>query len=76
MESLKVALNLGSDQVLMNEDPIDIGPAPAPNDLDLWLSTRERFMRNIKIERPDFSFDDFARNGLLVNANRLGKEAK
>lgn len=75
VESLKVALNLGSDQVLMNEDPIDIGPAPATNDLGLWRSIRERFIRNIKIERPDFSFDDFARNGLLMNADRLGKEA-
>ena len=72
--SLKVALHLSRDQFLINEDPISCGPAPATNDLGVWRSTRERFIRDMYIEWPDFSFDEYADNGLLMNAERLGQE--
>lgn len=73
--SLKVALHLSRDQVLINEDPISCGPAPATDDLDLWRSTRERFLRNLYVDWLDFSFDAYADNGLLMNAERLGQSA-
>ena len=71
--SLKFALRLGRDQVLINEDEISCGAAPATNDLGLWRSTRERFIRE-KYDWPEFSFDDYADDGLLTNAERLGQE--
>lgn len=73
--SLKVALRLSRDRVLVNEDPISCGPAPATNDLRVWRSTRENFLRGMYIGWPDFSFDQCTDHGLLMNADRLGQES-
>lgn len=69
--SLKVALHLSGDQVLVNEDPLSCGPAPATADLGVWRSVRESYMREMYVEWPDFSFGEYAANGLLMNAERL-----
>ncbi|MCZ6743637.1 MAG: DUF1835 domain-containing protein [Alphaproteobacteria bacterium] len=72
--SLKAALRLSRDQLLINEDPLSCGPAPDTDDLDVWRSTRENFLRDIYIDCPDFSFDLYADRGLLMNAKRLSQE--
>lgn len=72
--SLKVALHLSRDQVLINEDPLSCGPAPATADLGVWRSARESYMREMYVEWPDFSFGEYAANGLLMNAERLDQE--
>lgn len=72
--SLRAALHLSHDQVLVNEDLLSCGPAPATADLDVWRSTRESYLKKIYVEWPDFSFDEYAANGLLMNADRLGRE--
>ena len=74
--SLKAALRLSHDQLLVNEDPLSCGPAPDTDDLGVWRSTRENFLRDMYVDWPDFSFDDYeyADNGLLMNAKRLGQE--
>ena len=41
--SVRIALRLGHDQVLIGGDPISVGPAPAVNDLAEWQLVRERF---------------------------------
>lgn len=74
--SLKAALRLSHDQLLVNEDPLSCGPAPDTDDLSVWRSTRENFLRDMYVDWPDFSFDDYeyADNGLLMNAKRLSQE--
>ncbi len=74
--SLKAALRLSLDQLLINQDPLSCGPAPDTDDLGVWRSTRENFLRDMYVDWPDFSFDDceYADNGLLMNAKRLGQE--
>lgn len=72
--SLRAALHLSHNQVLVNEDLLSCGPAPATADLDVWRSTRESYLREIYVEWPDFSFDEYAANGLLMNAERLAHE--
>jgi hypothetical protein len=72
--ALKVALHLSRDQVLVNEDPLSCGPAPATTDLGVWRSARESYLREIFVEWPDFSFGEYADNGLLMNAERLDQE--
>ena len=71
---LKVALHLGRGQFLVNEDPISCGPAPATSDLSVWRSTREGFIKDMLVEWPDFSFSEYSDHGLLMNAERLGRE--
>lgn len=72
---LKVALRLSRDQLLVNEDQLSCGPAPATDDLGVWRSVRESFMKDMYAEWPDFSFDEYAGHGLLMNAERLRQEA-
>jgi hypothetical protein len=72
--SLKIALHLSREQVLINEDPLSCGPAPSTADLGVWRSARESYIRRMYVEWPDFSFDEYAANGLLMNAERLGQE--
>jgi hypothetical protein len=72
--SLKVALHLSHDQVLINEDLLSCGPAPATADLRVWRSIRASYMREIYVEWPDFSFGEYVAKGLLMNAERLGQE--
>lgn len=71
--TLKFALHLRRDRVLINEDPISVGPAPFSGDLAAWKSLREPFLANLHTEWPDFSFDHFSDNGLLANAPRLAQ---
>ena len=71
---LKRALHLSHDQVLINEDPLSCGPAPATADLGVWRSARERYLSKIFVEWPDFSFREYVDNGLLMNAERLDQE--
>lgn len=72
--SLRAALRPGRDRVLVNEDPLSCGPAPATADLGVWRTAREGFLKEIYVEWPDFSFDEYAANGLLMNTERLGRE--
>jgi hypothetical protein len=72
--SLRIALHLSHDQVLVNEDLLSCGPAPATADLGVWRSARERYMREMHVESPDFSFGEYAADGLLMNAERLRQE--
>lgn len=71
--SLKVALRLRHGQLLVNEDMLSCGPTPATEDLTVWRSTRENYLRGILINWPDLSFDEYADNGLLMNASRLAQ---
>lgn len=78
--SLKEAFRLSDDQVLINEDDLHCGPAPAPRDLHLWRRTRESYMNGIYSCLSDdpteaaFSFDGYTDVGLLMNAARLGED--
>jgi hypothetical protein len=71
--TLKFALRLRRDRVLINEDPVSVGPALFSGDLAVWKSTREGFLAHLHTEWPDFSFDHFSYNGLLANASRLAE---
>lgn len=57
--------------MLESEDPLTCGPAPATNDLIDWRSIRSRFIRSMYLNWPEFSFEEFADNGLLMNAERF-----
>lgn len=72
--ALAVALKLNSDQILINEDLIFVGPAPATTDLDLWRTTRQRFVGDLFNVPPGTSFNVYAENGLLMHAERLGEK--
>jgi len=69
--TLKMAHHLRRDQVLINEDPVSVGPAAFTGDLDSWRNSREQFLAPLHAEWPDFSFDHYSDNGLLANARRL-----
>lgn len=60
-------------QLLIGEDQLAWGPAPATDDLDIWQGVREwslnRVARTIGLE---FSFDSYSDDGLLMNAGHLG----
>lgn len=72
--TLRTALRLSRNQVLVNEDPLSCGPAPATDDLQVWRSVREDYLNDIYLEWPDFSFSEYADNGLFMNAERLRQE--
>ena len=72
--SLRAALHLSRDQVLVNDDMLSCGPAPATTDLGAWRAAREGYLKEICRESADFSFDAFAADGLLMNAERLRQE--
>ena len=71
--SLKFAFRLSREQVFVSEDQISCGPAPATDDLKVWRSVREDFVRAMyaHVDWPEFSFDDYADNGILMNIQRL-----
>ena len=73
--SLRVALGLSRDQMLISEDPLSFGPAPATRDLGVWRAAREAFLRDMYIEWPGFTFDAGGSRGLLLNGERLAREA-
>lgn len=74
---LKSALHLSQGQVLVSEDQFSYGPAPSTYDLKAWRSIREDFIRTMyaHADWPDFSFDNYADDGLLLNAERLASGA-
>jgi hypothetical protein len=72
---LRVALRLSRDRLLVSEDPLSTGPAPATLDLGVWRSIRENYLRKeVELDWPNFSFDEYADNGLLMNVERLSRE--
>jgi hypothetical protein len=71
---LRFALHLNHDRVLVNEDLLSGGPAPATTDLGVWRSVRENYIRGVYVDWPNFSFDEYADNGLLMNVERLARE--
>jgi hypothetical protein len=73
--TLKFALHLRRDRVLINEDPLSVGPAPFSGDLTSWKRSREQFLARLYTEWPDFSLDHYSDNGLLANASRLTEPA-
>jgi hypothetical protein len=44
---LRQALRFDRDRILVTEDPLSIGLAPATDDLELWRSTREPFLKSL-----------------------------
>jgi len=77
---LKQAFGLTNGQILINEDGLHCGPAPAPLDLHLWRRIRESHMNRIysyfSVDPTEaaFSFDSYTDVGLLMNAARLGED--
>ena len=72
---LNQTLHLFRDRrLLIGEDPLAWGPAPATNDLDLWRATREPFLDQVERHPGRFSFVGYAEVGLLMNATRLREE--
>jgi hypothetical protein len=71
---LRLALHLSRDRVLVNEDLLSSGPAPAITDFSVWRSVRENYIRGIYVDWPNFSFDEYADHGLLMNVERLARE--
>ena len=69
------AFKLHGGQILVNEDQLSCGPMQATRDLELWRTMRENYIREMCSHGwPDFSFDHYANNGLLINAERLRSE--
>lgn len=71
--ALKDVLGLDSDSLLINQDPIHCGPAPATDDLDYWRSVRQRFIADLNSERRDISLDHYGDFSLLKNVGKLYK---
>ena len=71
--SLRVALRLERGRILVNEDPLSCGPAPATPDLSDWRSIRESFLKDIYQDWREFSLDEYADHGLLSNIDRLAE---
>ena len=44
---LKQALRIKHERLLVTEDSLSVGPAPATDDLDVWRSTREPFLKSL-----------------------------
>lgn len=44
---LKQALRIKHERLLVTEDSLSFGPAPATDDLDVWRSTREPFLKSL-----------------------------
>lgn len=61
-------------RLLIGEDDLDSGPAPALDDLGLWLAIREWFLNRVaRANGMEFSFDGYDDVGLLVNAACLSE---
>ena len=72
---LNVAHGLRAHQMLVNEDKLSCGPAPASDDLAQWRSIREDFLQPLyKAYEPPFSIEAHSRFGLLMNAAKLGED--
>jgi hypothetical protein len=68
-----MALHLRRDRLLINEDPLSVGPARFSGDVASWGKSRQQFLAQLHTEWPDFSFDHYFDNGLLANAKRLAE---
>lgn len=56
-------------RLLIGEDDLACGPAPAMDDLELWRAIREWFLiRVARANGMEFSFDGYDDVGLLMNA--------
>jgi hypothetical protein len=73
--TLRVAHRLDRSRLLINEDPISVGPAVATEDVALWCKTHEQFVVEVYTDWPEFSFDHYSENGLLSNVQRLSDVA-
>jgi len=71
--TMRAAFHLARDQIIVSEDPLSCGPAPATPDITVWRKTREEFLKSVYLDWPDFSFSEFSDNGLLSNIPRVGK---
>lgn len=72
--TLKVALGIPRNRLLISEDPLSYGPAPATDDLLDWRLIREKFLQGIYLDWPDFTMDHYSENGLLNNITSLAKD--
>jgi len=72
--TLKVALGIPRNHLLISEDPLSYGPAPATDDLLNWRLIREKFLQSIYLDWPDFTMDHYAENGLLNNITSLAED--
>jgi len=71
--TLRQTLRLRRSDLLESEDPLDCGPMRMTDDRDEWRTAREAFLRSMYAMWPDFSFDEYADNGLFMNARRLAE---
>lgn len=60
---LRQALRFDQERLLVTEDPLSYGPAPATDNLALWRTTRERFLKELYGSR-DGSPQEYAPKGL------------
>ncbi|HEY5775986.1 MAG TPA: DUF1835 domain-containing protein [Xanthomonadales bacterium] len=72
---LKATLGIPHRRILISEDPLVYGPAPATHDLSHWRLIREEYLRSIYLDWPGFSMDQYAGNGLLSNTSRLAGQS-
>ena len=72
--TLKAALGIPRNHLLISEDPLSYGPAPATDDLLSWRLIREKFLQSIYLDWPDFTMDHYSENGLLNNFASLAKD--
>ena len=63
--TLKVALGIPRNHLLISEDPLSYGPAPATDDLLVWRLIREKFLQSIYLDWSDFTMDHYSENDLL-----------
>jgi|CXWL01.1.fsa_nt_gi hypothetical protein len=69
--SIKEAYGLTPDRMLIQRDPVSYGPAPQTSDLREWRSIREQFLKGLHPRFPDFSFEEWNQDDLILNFGRL-----
>lgn len=69
------AFNLAADELLSNQDCLSCGPLLPLHDLDEWRRLRERYLRTLYLDDPEFSFGAFHRD-LLTNTPTLARAEK
>lgn len=69
--SVKVALRLAGDRVVVNRDPVSIGPTPATRDAARWRATRQTFLAGLCDTEPGSFARVYADYGLGNNLHRL-----
>jgi len=61
---LRQAFRLDRDQLLVSDDPLSYGPAPATDDLDSWRSTREEYLLQLYNSPGELPENDYHPKGL------------